>query len=422
MRAAVLSLLLALPLFAQFGGYYRFEPVAPTDRSFVVLQVRQIWRDGCVPHNERVTRKGNAITVSYETPRNTACPAALLAWNADAPLGVLAAGVYTVTVQVDDVDGLRTLTTLTLVVTEGSPSLRIAPQMASTAGGTEITIANVCAAATLIVDGATVPSRLENCTLKATLPAHAPGPVDVQVVTAAGTFEAVNGVRFVDPTATPDASLYERVLIPVLFDGPGAFGSEWETDVIMTNVSTSPWLSLSAVSRPLPDVAAGGTVSLSKVFGNRPAGLVLFVPRTVDVRFGSHIRDISRDATQWGTEMPVVRENDARGMIVLPDVPFDARYRLQLRIYSLDGEATTVSVSAPPASMRQVTLAGPCLTRDCNSSEPAYASVDLRQLLPGLMGKREIVISQNGLQSARLWAFVTVTNNETQHVTVISPQ
>jgi hypothetical protein len=403
MRAALLSLLLALPLFAE----YRFEPVAPTDRSFVVLQIREAW-GGCLPQNERITRNGNAFTVLYETPKNTTCPAAFFPWDEDAPLGALPAGTYTVTVQVDDFGGLRTLATIPLVVTEAAPALRYSPRIASTAGGTEITFAGVCNG-TVLVDGAAVPSRVENCNLIATLPAHAPGPVNVRV----GSSEIVNAVQYVDPAAAPAATLYERVLIPVLYNGPGAFGSQWETEVLLQGGSPGVLPDVSAPLRP--------NRSLQTLFGNRAAGLVLFLPRGQEWSFASHIRDVSRDASQWGTEIPVVREGDTRRNLVLQNVPFDPRYRLQLRIYNIDGVSTQVIVRRA-ITPHTVSVVGPCTAMPCNSNQPAYASVDLRRMFPDLTGTQTIDVQQVVLPPLRLWAFITVTNDETQHVTVISPQ
>ena len=420
-RPAVLSLFFffALPLFGQQPGF-SFDPVAPTDQAFVVLRIRSIWRDGCRPQNEQITRNGNAITVRYATPRGLACATAIYPWNEDAPLGVLSAGVYTVKVEVDDYDGLMTMATLTLVVTEAEPQVPLTPRIASTAGGTQVTGPYLCTDTgpvgdvTFIVDGVTVPSTLDGCVLKATLPAHAPGPVNVRLVTRSRTYETVNAIHYVDPAATPDLTLYERVLIPVLFRGAGAFGSQWETDVIVD--SNAPLGVLPDVSAPLRTNA-----SLWTLFGDRPSGLLLFVPRGHDLRFRYHIRDVSRDATQWGTEIPVVREGDMRTSIVLRDVPFDPRYRLQLRVYSMDGVTTGTSV-AMARQIQSVTLRGPCTVAPCNSNQPAYGSADLRQLFPNLTGRQTIAIGDLTVQPRRFWAFITVTNNETQHVTVISPQ
>jgi hypothetical protein len=163
---------------------------------------------------------------------------------------------------------------------------------------------------------------------------------------------------------------------------------------------------------------------LSSVFGNRPAGLLLFLPRGADVRFGSLIRDISRDAAQWGTEMPVVRESEGRDVVELFQVPFDARYRLQLRIYAIDGVTAGVAITAhtPTPVHANAIAAGPCEVDPCNSNQPAFVSVDLGKAFPSLTGTVPISIQSNSDATPPLWAFLTVTNNETQVVTVISPQ
>lgn len=417
MRALLLSLLVALPLFGQAPpGAYTIDPVVPTDRSFIFLKIRDAWHNGCVPRNERITRSGSAIEVVYEA-KEDGCAQAIYPWIDDAPLGVLPAGPYSVTVRVDHWSGPITRAVLVLIVKEAEPALVIAPRVVSTAGGTEVMIRDVCNA-TVRVDSLPVPTREAGCNVFATLRPRGPGLVTVRVVTPARTYDIHHGLHYVDPAAAPDPSLFERVLVPVLYNGPGAFGSQWETDVVMTNVSAHAFGVLPAVSAPLRS-----ETSLQTLFGNRAAGLVLFIPRANDVRFTSHIRDVSRDAAQWGTEMPIVRESDTRSRIVLRNVPLDPRYRLQLRVYGIDGVRIPVSLFAGTAR-REIGLRGPCTASamPCNSSDPAYASVDLQQLFPTLSGKQTITLEQPAQHPMRLWAFVTVTNNETQHTTMISPQ
>jgi hypothetical protein len=419
---ATLSTSAAFPVTTEFF----FDPPAPTDRSFVVMQVRDIWRDGCVPFRYTVSRTGDAVVVRFEAWKNSACPAAIYPWNADVPLGVFAAGVYPVTLEVDDFEGIRQLGSRTLVVTEAAPALRIEPQTVPTGVAAAITIANFCPpSVTVLVDGKEAPHQVQSCFTRVVLPAHAAGPVDVKAITPTGTFEVKNAFRYVDPAAAPDRALYERVLVPVLLNGPGAFGSQWRTEAFLTNHSSAGFHSIPSVAAPLPYVPPGTTVPLS-IFGERPAGLVLFLPRGVDTGFRYHVRDISRDALNWGTEIPVVREGDTRRRIELAGVPFDPRYRLQLRVYGIDGVSSrlllTVQPSGEPPQYREVQLAGPCSATPCNSNAPAYASLDLEQLFPTFSGPQTIAISHTGYQPPRLWAFVTVTNDDTQHVTVISPQ
>jgi hypothetical protein len=172
----------------------------------------------------------------------------------------------------------------------------------------------------------------------------------------------------------------------------------------------------------MPELAGGAPRSISQAYGNRPAGLVLFVPRGSDLAFTSHVRDVSRDASQWGTEMPVVRERDTRDQVIFSNLPFDPRYRLQLRIYGIDGVSIPLVVSSGPNFHREVDVRGPCTETPCNSNEPAYASLDLGVISPPPGFPNTIILEQQLDQPRRLWAFITVTNNDTQHVTVISPQ
>ncbi|MGZ5442189.1 MAG: hypothetical protein ACXW5U_18980 [Thermoanaerobaculia bacterium] len=241
--------------------------------SYVVLQVRDLWRDGCVPLDPKITRADNRIEVLWRLPGG-GCPLVVSPWTEDVPLGLLPAGEYEVVLNVDEV---------------------------------------------------------------------------------------IAAVRFVDPAAAPDRSLYERVLVPVLFDGPGAYGSRWATEAEMINASPSSLTFVPDVARPLTSIAPGASASLDG-FGNRSSGLVLFVPRGFDVRFGGVIRDLSREESR----------------------------------------------QAP-----------------CNSNRPAYKSLDLGRELPLLPGKGVYGIevdSEDTTHSNRMWAFVSVTNNDTQHVTLITPQ
>ena len=107
---------------------------------------------------------------------------------------------------------------------------------------------------------------------------------------------------------------------------------------------------------------------------------------------------------RWGAELPIAREEDYRSVIVLPDVPVDDRYRVTLRIYNVHGRTMQAKVDIETADGRSiehlVTLQGPCgqFVTQCNSAQPGR---------PG---------------PADLWAFVSVTNKNTQHVTTIRPQ
>ena len=425
MRAISLSVVLFIAVAAQAA--FEFVPPAPTDQTFVFLEARaEVWRDGCTPTNPTVTRHGNTIDVTW-TPRGGGCPLVVSEWSSRAPIGVLEPGVYDVQIRIAGTGfGTGLVATKKLVVDDADPAFVVEPRVvrATAPGLARIDLCRYAPEGPLpqpvvvTVGGTVVPAQVSFCSVDVSLPPHAPGPVDVRVRIGNSEHEVVNALRYIDPAADPDPALFERVLVPVLFNGPGAFGSQWETEVEMINASSRPIVLLPEADRPLESLAANASVSLA-AFGNRPAGLVLFLPRGFDVRFGSIIRDTSREAGDLGTEVRVVREDDFRSELSLPNVPFDSRYRVQLRVYELDGIPTDVVIYARQdgvtKGLTQVIPTG---------DRPAFAAVDLTSELALLVGKGRhdltIVANEDGLR--RLWALVTVTNNVTQHVTVISPQ
>lgn len=425
MRIAPLALLLlvAFPSFASF----EFEPAAPTDSSYITLHVRERWTNVCGPGNVQIARSGNRIEVDWTVNYVIGCFNRLTTWDADVPLGLLEAGEYQVVLEING--GL--VADLPLVVSDATPAVIVEPNVLSSLAPTEVRIATpgffpgpcMRDSAVVTIDGSTVPSHADGCSIIATFPAHAPGAANVTVREGTDEITTVAAVRYIDPGATPDPSLFERVLVPVLFNGPGAFGSQWRTEVDMFNRTPRTLNWLPEVSETLPPVAYNTAATLGDV-PNHLTGLVLFLPRGYDVRFGAVFRDVSRDASQWGTELPIVREGEFQSTIVLPNVPFDPRYRLQLRIYGIEGFTYGVHVSIGEERWA-VSVTGPCSLRDvpCNSDQPAFASVDLGQTFPLLTGKQKIAISAAPFDFTRkIWAFVTVTNNDTQQVTVITPQ
>ena len=439
MRASIVAVLLALATSLSVEASFEVDPPAPTDRSYLVVQVRDSWRDGCRPLDPHVTRAGNRIEVRWRVPLGFACAQAIYPWNADVPLGVLPAGEYELVLNVDDYDGLRTMATFPLVVHESEPAFVVEPDVVGPAF-TRVAIKGAGCLKNIVVtmDGASVP--VENTTIDcmhsapiiATLPPRGPGTATLRVQADHDYDErVVAAVRYIDPHALPDRSLYERVLVPVLYDGGGSHGARWETNVEMINGSFFAAVTfLPEAAKPLASLAPRASTSLD-MFGNRPEGLVLFVPRGADVRFGGIVRDRSRDAGDWGTELPIVRESDTtRGALTLAGVPFDARYRLQLRIYGIEGQWMPVQIIVSrdgESHSLGYYVAGPCGNQrtPCNSSAPTYRSVDLAHAFPAIAGKgthRVEVRPLGQTYSTRMWAFVTVTNNVTQSVTVITPQ
>lgn len=243
---------------------------------------------------------------------------------------------------------------------------------------------------------------------------------------------------------------YEKILLPVVANEPlhGAFGSSWTTDIWVLNMGPG-LLGVGGIAWTcfLPECAD-------------PAALtpgVTFRPRVLDpeeglqgtfvhpvaglsdrLSFGLRFRDTSRPSQTWGTELPAVREAAFRSdKVSLIDIPLTAGFRQVLRIYELDGEEREALVrvrmyrlrlenrepnGTPDQLLGQavVGLRFPPIRPDAH---PGYAAVsDLSTIAPLGNAERVRLEIEPVTPGLRLWAFVTIVNNETQHATVITPQ
>lgn len=236
---------------------------------------------------------------------------------------------------------------------------------------------------------------------------------------------------------------YEGVLLPITLERPvnGGFGSVWTSQLALYNAGSTR-IAMRDVyaecSALCPDTVRlePGEVEIARPSprSDRSAGHIVYF-RTQDipyVRFNLRIQDISRQALTWGTELPVVRERQFTSEpIHLINIPTDSRFRQTLRVYSFDGfqdftvRAIFIDMSSG-ATLKELTLE---LHRDeynvtPYSYFPGYAQIDaLADTLPELRSATRFRVELHLIEpAARIWAFVTVTNNETQHVTTVTPQ
>ena len=240
-------------------------------------------------------------------------------------------------------------------------------------------------------------------------------------------------------------------------------GSQWETTVSLASTA------LEGVSMPVPlledpfdgcaltgeVIDPNGTYHICKGYAS-PSGLFLFIPKTLepkDLFINAHVRDLSRSALSAGTQIPVARESDFRsGDLLLQDIPSDARFRANLRIYA----ATNINSSGS----RFINQGGIGGSVQVDIFEPGYlgtwpplvnTTVDMSAAqtipgspyltIPGYFSFGDLVATFPQLATVprytirirtgqplisppvelTSWAFVTITNNETQEVTIVSP-
>jgi hypothetical protein len=258
-------------------------------------------------------------------------------------------------------------------------------------------------------------------------------------VTSEGKFASGHSFRYYDPSAPPLEELFERILLPVIYNGPGQHGSVWATEITARNTSewsapVESWRATQTIPSSVPVTLATQTIPSSVPvtldFPSAAGGVFLIVPREAEARLHLNllVRDLSRQASDWGTQIPVVREGEFRTEgIELLNIPIDPRYRLTLRVYGVF--STVVGVGAYSMSDGRLhgnaalTLEGPCSAPNCASDQPAFASTgSLAALFPALPAEGRVGLRIQAAGHSPVWALLTVTNNETQHVTVISPE
>lgn len=428
-RLALALLLLALPLAAE---PILLLPAGPTTDTPVTLRL-DVW---CNPiQSHQVTRTGATIRVVV-TPQPGTCPSPPLPLPYDVPLGRLPSGQYTVEVRLHD-----TAYTKSFVVRNAAPGeIDIHPfAVPSDPLGSQVRAAyplgcvgENCSGVTVNVGGVEVPrGRIRGSNEAAIFfdpPPHAPGLVDVTITAAGRTFTAKNALYYYDRNAPPDLSVFERVLFPVLFNSKGAQGSEWVSEAAIFNPGR--WYVENYNRIDAERCIDWGCSQLLSPDGYFPfdgagyaTGIALLVPRpeAPHLSFSLRVRDVARQAEGYGTEVPVVREDRMfAGTMTLLDVPVDPRYRIKLRAYAFGEDVHGASVVLQRGA--RFSTAFVPMNRSCSGSAcaatPWYGEYDLPA---GAADERVNVYVTVGGSAVQAWAFASVTNNQTQQVTIVAP-
>ena len=257
---------------------------------------------------------------------------------------------------------------------------------------------------------------------------------------------ANNEARITVPVGIP--SNLARVLLPiVIFPTEGAFGSRFvsETSVYVDAPLDVFFFPLNAIPCPFlcPPLAFYGEFAPRQkrweprlgVNPQNPGYLLRFDAAQLEkVAISHRIRDTSRALDTWGTAIPVITDAELlRGRVQLIDVAAGSRFRQTLRIYEPDalrgqvrvkifGEAQTETL----VGERIVTLEPADIGPTDNLGlpiHPGYAQLDLASLFPAAVSFQRLRIELEPLTSeTRYWAFVSITNNDTQHITLVTPE
>lgn len=417
MRRLLLLLLFSLSSVAQESGVIVI-PAAPTTLTPVELRVFL----PCAPGPATATVNGSVIKVHFEHSGHLCGdPPIPQPYTVLVPQP-LPAGEYRVEVFGDPEDVV--LYTTTFVVRHAEPrAFEVQPSAVRLewAGAKVLAITSaqpLCsteANCRVFVDGvaATGVTLAPGNTIVFTAPPLDAGFADVRVEHGSA-FTTRQKALFVAAGDEDDPSLFEPVLFPLLLEAPGANGSMWRTEAAVSN--PKPWPVYSSEGLLLPP---GGFLRVDG--GDEGRGFVLRVARDQAdyVSFGLRARDVSRVEEGYGTEIPVVRERDMffDAPFTFLDVPVERGYRVKLRVYALTAffpsAVVTVSLPEGPTSTTFVPWAAVCSDSGCH----AYAEYDIPSEGGG-GAHADVTVEQLHVP---VWGFVTVTNNETQQVTVVTP-
>jgi hypothetical protein len=431
-RSTLLLLLLAAwPLAADEP--VTIIPTGPTTESIISLRL-DVW---CGPvFEQRVFVNAGVIRVDL-TPRPGTCPSPPTSTPYNLTIGRLPAGEYVVEVHIHQ----STFTRRFIVRDAAAGEVEVHPfAVPSDPIGSRLRLVypfgcagENCKDVTVTVGGVPIPPGTirgsNDGSIWFTPPPHAPGFADVVVTAYGQTFTTRKAIYYYDRSAPPDLSLWERVLFPVLFDSAGAHGSAWVSEAAIAN--SSRWF-IENYNRidaePCIDYGCSELLAPGSFFSfggsGHPNGIALLVSRAEADRLGFslRIRDVARQAEGFGTEIPVVRESKMYSgtQMTLLDVPIDSRYRTKLRVYAFDSDnhgafvqmhRGTVFLSYPVALSRS------CSGTAC-AATPWYGELDLPS---GPAGTRVNLYVSAGGPGSLSWAFASVTNNDTQQVTIVTP-
>ena len=238
-----------------------------------------------------------------------------------------------------------------------------------------------------------------------------------------------------------DASDWSRVLIPVTqAETPGANGSLWKTELTGLIESTTPVFTdpsgcggLEDPCQPPPLLKPFDLRRESLIWGDFPAQFIYVrKPDAKKLIVSTRVYDASKNTETAGAFVPTARDEDfsAEGF-TLVGIPVAPQFRSMLRVYDSTGSAgEEVEVALwgddefLPLYVGSARLISDpnrtTLTTALLPAHPSLAQIDLSAVIPARYSRVRVEVGTRNT-SLRLWGFVSITNNQTSHVTVVAP-
>lgn len=316
----------------------------------------------------------------------------------------------------------------------------VRPGLGSTLGGDVVTIGSLAipsqeiSAVRFGSSQGVAMTRVDAATVRVTTPPssnYAQGPVVVEVLASGQWIDT--GARFWYEERPPND--FERLLLPVFAPtAHGHHGSQFVSELEIANTSDEV-VEMFGLTRDCvilcPDIYLrmyGLTAhEQDKPLPSGNPGAFIFVRPEDRVSLPMQLRvfDTSRSAANFGTTIPIVRADEMRTTpTVLLGVPTDSRFRNTLRIYAENNPEFDIVIENADETFHETHRIQ--LREPMSVFDPAYAEF---AAFPSEVGPVRVTISyvhpvlvDPPPEPEPFWAFISVTNNETQHITVISPQ
>jgi hypothetical protein len=239
----------------------------------------------------------------------------------------------------------------------------------------------------------------------------------------------------------------ETILLPLAF-GPdaelrGAYGTLWRGEVWVHNRSSQSVATVTTLGCPVLGCTfeyPGGYLGLLREpLDSIPDRGILLTPSLGSapaLSFSNRIFETTRHAQPQGIELPVVREEQfLTGTSLLLGIPAGPGVRSALRVYDprplagviTVGRAVKVELLDTRGNVVGTTTLTTTFTLGLNPADPlrpGFAAIlDLASAFPAVNGLDHFHMRLTPLtQGGEYWAMVSVTDNDTQQVLLITPQ
>jgi hypothetical protein len=416
MRRALLPFLLLAhsSLFA-----LEFFPPAPDSHTGVRVKFLAV---NCAPM-VHVAVSGSTITLTSTPLPDFSCISAFVPEPTIADVGVLPPGVYDVHGEAGEQGKLIVRDAgAGIIVSPVGISTKITPRVIRTI---QVFSDRLPASpVSVLFDG--IPATIETVKLPpkqyvlVTPPPHDAGTVDVTVTDGDGTRNAIAAFTYFDPEAPPDPALFEPILYPVAYSGPGVFGSQWRSENgVGTGADTI--IRFRDVEKVEACNGVCGALNWSALVSRQSqAGALVWMvrrrlPADVDdqLRLSSRIIEFSHPDDVNST-LPVAREGDFKQSFVIERVPLGDEGRVTLRIYALANTHQTAVVMAD--------LGGTVTPHVVDLTPNNGIAFGTLEIAPSELNPRTAPLTLTITGTKKVWGLATLTDNITQRVTAFWPQ